>query len=157
MYSSAIVAQKNDIVALLNEDYNGGYIFYGYQWFRNDLPMPGDTMSYVIVSDEDQGAKYYCMLISDDGTVIETCPIWYTSAFSALESVNTLSVEPRVVAHGGMITLNRGGVVRVIDALGRQVQEYRLPTMEQNVIQAPAVPGIYMVVVGNEAEKIMVY
>ncbi len=155
-YSSAIIAQKNDIVALLNENYNGGYLFYGYQWFRNDLPMPGDTTSYVVVTDADQGAKYYCMLISDDGTVIETCPIWYTSARTDLENVSVLSVTPQVAQPGETVMLNAGGLIKVYDSLGRQVAEYKKTAAGNTVISAPNHAGLYLIVAGGKVARIIV-
>lgn len=155
-YSSSIIDQKNDIVALLNEDYNGGFTFLGYQWYRNDLPMIGETTSYVIVSDSDQGAKYYCKLIGDDGVVVETCPIWYTSGRTALDNVEVFAIEPTLVGGGGQICLNKSGLIRIFDNLGRQVKEYRLPVGEKAVIEAPAEDGLYIVVSGSEAAKIVV-
>ena len=46
-YRSSIIEQKwNDVLALLNSKYNGGYTFTTYQWYKNGRPIEGATKSY---------------------------------------------------------------------------------------------------------------
>lgn len=49
-YSNTIMAQKfNDVIALLNSKYNGGYDFTSYQWYKNGQPIPGAIKSYIYI------------------------------------------------------------------------------------------------------------
>ena len=156
-YSSSIVVQKNDIVALLNSDYNGGYTFSGYQWFRNDLPLIGANTSYLVVTDIDQNAKYYCMLLGDDGVMVETCPIYYTSARLALDDLTVFDVAPTVVEPGGLMTLSHGGTIRVYDAIGRLVLSEQTPVAEGPVsVTAPLQQGVYLIAAGTDAVRFIV-
>ena len=54
LYSSAIMAQKfNDVIALLNSKYNGGYDFVSYQWYKNGQPILDATHSYLYIGPEE--------------------------------------------------------------------------------------------------------
>lgn len=49
-YSNSIMAQKfNDVIALLNSNYNGGYEFTSFQWYKNGQPIPGAIKSYIYI------------------------------------------------------------------------------------------------------------
>lgn len=155
-YSSAIIAQKNDLIALLNDDYNGGYTFTGYQWYRNGELMPGQNTSYLVVSDADRNAEYWCMLVGTDGLLMETCPVIYTSARTALDDISTFTAAPTAVVPGGRITLSHGGLIRIYDALGRLVSTEHTPAYGPVQITAPAQQGVYLVTAGSDALRITV-
>lgn len=54
LYSNAIMAQKfNDVIALLNSRYNGGYDFVSYQWYKNGQPILDATKSYLYIGPEE--------------------------------------------------------------------------------------------------------
>lgn len=73
-YRSSIIEQKwNDVLALLNNKYNGGYTFSAYQWYKDGLPIPGATKSY-LYQELDMDAQYSVELTREDGVVIQTCP-----------------------------------------------------------------------------------
>lgn len=49
-YSHLIMEQKfNDVIALLAPDYNGGYAFTGYKWYKNGLLLPSEIGSYLYI------------------------------------------------------------------------------------------------------------
>ena len=74
-YSSAIVEQKwNDVLTMLAPKYNGGYEFTSFQWYKNNMPMEGETHSY-IYQPLDTEAEYYVMATRKDGVTVATCPI----------------------------------------------------------------------------------
>ena len=74
-YSRAIVEQKwNDVLTVLAPNYNGGFEFVGFQWYKNGQRMEGETHSY-IYQDLDFDAEYYVVLTRSDSTSIATCPI----------------------------------------------------------------------------------
>ena len=93
-YPSSILSQRwDDVLFVQNADYNGGYEFSTYQWYKNDEPIDGETASYLYASDGlDQAAEYRVELTrSDDGMTVSTCPVG--------GEVQVLS------AHGGMASL----------------------------------------------------
>ena len=74
-YRSSIVEQKwNDVLTLLSPKYNGGYEFTSYQWYKNDMPIEGETHSY-LYQPLDFDAQYYVEVVRKDGVVMKTCPI----------------------------------------------------------------------------------
>ena len=74
-YRSSIVEQKwNDVLTLLSPKYNGGYEFTAYQWYKNDVPLEGETHSY-LYQPLDFDAQYYVEVVRKDGVVMKTCPI----------------------------------------------------------------------------------
>ena len=74
-YRSSIVEQKwNDVLTLLSPKYNGGYEFTAYQWYKNDVPLEGETHSY-LYQPLDFEAEYYVEVVRKDGVVMKTCPI----------------------------------------------------------------------------------
>lgn len=74
-YSRAIVEQKwNDVLTVLAPNYNGGFEFVGFQWYKNGQPLEGETHSY-IYQPLDFDATYYVVLTRSDSTSIATCPI----------------------------------------------------------------------------------
>ena len=80
-YPSSVIDQKDGIIALLNEDYNGGYSFSAYQWYRNGVLIDGATGSYLVVGADDLGAQYSVVLTrSTDGVKVSACPVVYDAA-----------------------------------------------------------------------------
>ena len=74
-YRSSIVEQKwNDVLTLLSPKYNGGYEFTAYQWYKNDMPLEGETHSY-LYQPLDFDAEYYVEVVRKDGVMMKTCPI----------------------------------------------------------------------------------
>ena len=74
-YRSSIVEQKwNDVLTLLSPKYNGGYEFTAYQWYKNDIPLEGETHSY-LYQPLDFEAEYYVEVVRKDGVMMKTCPI----------------------------------------------------------------------------------
>jgi hypothetical protein len=72
-YDASIIVQKwNTFLALQNANYNGGYTFTEYQWYKNDEPIPGATKAS-LHQDLDSTACYHALLTRDDGLVMRTC------------------------------------------------------------------------------------
>lgn len=87
LYPASIIAQKEGIIALLNDRYNGGYKFNAYTWYRNGQRIDGATESYLIVGKSDLDAEYNAVLTrSSDGVTIATCPIIYNGGVQAIEN-----------------------------------------------------------------------
>ena len=124
-YPSAIIAQKDGIIALLNERYNGGYEFNAFQWYRNGQPITGATESYLIVNDGDLGAVYSVVVTrTSDGIAVAACPIVYEAA-QALEDVDAGE-----------------GAWMLMDVMGRVV----VPLTNAAFTSVPMSPGMYILV-----------
>jgi len=59
MYSRSIIVDKLSFLALLNSEYNGGYKFSTYQWYRDYQLIPGATESYLPIDAAFEGAPDY--------------------------------------------------------------------------------------------------
>ena len=74
-YRSSIVEQKwNDVLTLLSPKYNGGFDFTAFQWYKDDMPLEGETHSY-LYQPLDVNSTYYVLLTRADGSIMKTCPI----------------------------------------------------------------------------------
>ncbi len=146
-YPSSIVAQKDGVVALLNENYNGGYTFLNYQWYRNGEPIEGAVDSYVPVTTEDAGAEYTVVVTREgDGTVLPTCPIVYNMPVGVDDVWADCTVYPTVVSSGGELRIMGGDNYEIYNLLGGFVQRGLTGT-----IVAPSVAGVYFVKVNNKS------
>jgi hypothetical protein len=123
-YSSSIIAQKDGIIALLNEGHNGGYVFSAYQWYRNGVLIEGANESYLVVGADDLGAQYTVVITrSTDGVTVAACPVIYNAA---------QSIEDVLAAEGPWMLL---------DVMGRVV----VPLTEtKESVSVP--PGVYVLV-----------
>ena len=91
LYSSSVIAQRwNDVLAVKNSDYNGGYEFVSYQWFLNGMPLEGfATSQYYTGAGLDFNGEYQVLLTrADDGISAFTCSFVPTE-FSKEELENT--------------------------------------------------------------------
>lgn len=78
LYPSQIITQRwNDVLAVRNGNYNGGYNFEGasFQWFMNGEPMEGKTGSvlYVPDTDLDPNSEYAVSVTDANGNVLMSC------------------------------------------------------------------------------------
>ena len=125
-YASSIIAQKDGIIALLNDSLNGGYFFSAYRWYRNGRLIDGANESYIIVGSDDLGAQYTALLTrTTDGVTVSACPIYYNGG-QGLEAVDA----------------RREGPWMVMDMLGRVV----MPLTDQPYSSTITTPGLYLIV-----------
>ena len=77
-YSASVLWQKSDLIAITNDDYNGGFEFTSYQWYRDGEPIPGATGPNLAVTEEDRGHEFYVVVRRlSDGVQLGTCSIVY--------------------------------------------------------------------------------
>ena len=142
-YPSSIMQQKwNDVVALLNNFYNGGYIFTEYQWFKNGQMLPNETHSYIYLTENEFNLSdsYYVQLTRADGTKMFSCPI-------ELEYRTPISVFPTVISSGGNITVYNSpkkAVAHIYTVTGILVGSHNLQEDFVNTINAPTQQGTYL-------------
>ena len=143
-YAAAVIEQKNDLIALLNADYNGGFSWSGYQWYCNGTPVPGAETSYIVVGDEHLGDEYYCLLTREDGTLVSTCPITYAGGKTPIENVTDRQVYPTLISAGENLHIVGETAVTIVDVLGNHVAAYRSQE-GQWTFPAPARSGLYFI------------
>jgi hypothetical protein len=61
------------MLAVYNKNYNGGYEFTAYQWYRDDSPVPGATESIYHTEGQIPVGAYYVELTDKNGMVLRSC------------------------------------------------------------------------------------
>lgn len=88
-YNTAIFLQNEGVIVVMNSDYNGGYTFASYQWYRDGQPISGAVMPYLAPTGDDLGHVYTVMLTRDDyDTELTSCEIVYNGAQAITDVVN---------------------------------------------------------------------
>lgn len=156
-YRSSLVVQKwNDVLALLNEKYNDGYIFSQIQWYCDGEPIEGATGSYYYVPGGTLNfGSEYCALLTraDDGEAYFTCPI-----VAVEKGYGTMQVSPNFIPSGTptYIQTDVPCQIQVYDAMGNTV--YMGEALEGiTPIYMGKNVGYYMVKVISEEGKELTY
>jgi len=141
-YASAVIAQRwNDVLAIKNSDYNGGYTFDSIQWYVNGQPIVGAN-DYVYYTGEGQqlqmGAEYQASLRrSTDGVILFTC------AYIPSPVAADITDMPSLVPLSASMLVKGRGTAHWYDMLGRC---YRSEAYNDSYITAPATAGYYLLV-----------
>ncbi len=64
----------NNVLAVYNEDYNGGYVFTDYQWYYNGQPIAGANTSVYHSEVPLEAGEYFVMLTDANGLTMPSCP-----------------------------------------------------------------------------------
>ncbi len=156
-YASLIIEQKNDLIALLNEEYNGGYTWTSYQWYRNGEPVADAKTSYIVVDDSHIGDEYYCVLVRPDGVEMPTCPITYTGGKTAIDNASANGmVRPTLLNGGQTIYIRNAKTIRIVDMMGNVVSRLTTDGAGEATMAAPAQAGVYFVQTDAYRTKIVV-
>ena len=71
---SVVVLKFNNVLAVLNAQYNGGYEFIGFQWYKNGELLPGETGAvYHTMAPFTTGDTYYVELTDAAGNILPSC------------------------------------------------------------------------------------
>ena len=138
LYPSSVLEQRwNDVVAVLAKDYNGGYDFVAFQWYKDGEMIVGETRSYYSEPFE-MGSEYSALLTEADGTQLMTCPI-------IIEKHTDITLYPTIVATAQQIHCNVSleGQLYLYDSTGKLYMHHSL-NQGDNYISAPNVAGIYL-------------
>lgn len=147
-YPSSIIVQKwNDVLALLNRGYNGGYDFANYQWYKNGQAIEGATKSYLYAANDklDTNAEYSVKITRmGDGVTLFTCPIRPTLH-------TDVAIFPTLLSKAGNVTIDIEGTgsALLMDASGIKLRIQPLNNGINN-FTVPAVSGTYLLLVKNE-------
>lgn len=129
---TSAIKVKDGLIAIMNSDYNGDYMFSGYQWYRDGQLIIGSEQSYIAPTEEDIGHTFTVVAIRpSDGLRITSCPIVYGSLTD-------------------LTTIQPSDWVTVYNPLGHKI-------ISTYMNQIPSLPkGIYIITNGTYATK-MVY
>ena len=75
-YSASLIQQRwDDVLGILNEEYNGGYDFTSFQWYRNGTAIQDATGSYYYTPDKLQPGDEYVVELMQPGEErgLKTC------------------------------------------------------------------------------------
>ena len=160
LYNADLVAQRwNDVLAVKNAEYNGGFEFAKYQWYKKGaadttfLPLLGDTLSYLYEPLDVEAVYAVGLTRQGDTTEILTCDV-YPEDFSSVPAVPTLveKSQPISIAARGQVaairvaqwTMFNGTIVatqQIVDGVG---------------LVAPHVSGLYLLTLTDDSGKQLV-
>jgi len=161
LYSSKIIQQKwNNVLALLNQYYNGGYVFSTYEWYKNGAQIPNENGSYLYVgaeNDLDFSAEYRARITrADDDVTLFTCP------FFPAPHEEIFGYPVIIVSASNIIVKISAKTARASlwSVTGIPMGEYLLQKGD-NQITAPQQQGVYILKISTEngvstIEKIVV-
>lgn len=147
-YPSDIIVQKwNDVLAVLSAEYNGGYEFSGYQWYKNGEPMEGETKPYLYVKPYLRSTDTYAVLLerASDGLKLQSCGVKRKSYPKEL----SLELLPNPTASGETVQVSVNGkpeaegTIEVFDGTGKPV--YQKAFNRSHTLRADWQPGSYVV------------
>lgn len=145
-YPSWIIEQNwNDVVALLNQDYNGGYVFKDYDWFVNDQQITSEKKSYIYLPEYlRNGDRVYASLTrQEDNYSICTCPIVIEDLSNELvyEEPVLISISPLKMK----IYAPKQTICTIYDVLGHLIYQTRIDSIGENTIDIPSFSsGVYL-------------
>ncbi len=146
-YPSAVLDQRwDDFIGVLTHDYNGGYDFVAFQWYKDGLPIVGANHSYLYQPLEN-GAAYAAMLEEADGTRLMTCEL-----IATLQSALTLN--PTLVLPQQLIELHTSQEVMlcIYDNAGKLIYTDTFKPGD-HLVPAPPTTGIYIVQIHQTGEN----
>ena len=144
-YASTVIAQRwNDVLAIKNADFNGGYLFDSVQWYVSGAPIEGATDFNYYVGEGKQlrfGEEYQALLTRNDGVKLFTC------AFIPAPVPAEVLDMPSLVPMAQPIPVQGQGVAQWVDMLGRL---HHSESFNNSDIYAPAAAGSYLLILQKQ-------
>ena len=139
LYPASVLDQHwDDFIGVLTHDYNGGYDFVSFQWYKDSEPLPGETRSY-LSSALEFGASYSAMLEDANGVKLMTCPIIATPQTEI--SLYPSMLTPRQTIH---IHTSQYATIQFFTLTGDLLYSTQQEPGEI-LLQAPERTGLYIV------------
>ncbi len=154
-YARSIIRQKwNNVLAVTNSGYNGGYTFSAFQWYRNGEPLTGETGSYLYLGETaafDTTDVYHAVLTrADDGISIPTCPVLLSTHADKsqypVQTVVTAGAPLRIAGVTGRAT------ARLYNAAGALCLTAPID-VDNPEITVPSVPGVYLLHISGDGNS----
>ena len=99
-YYERVIYEFHDVPAVnCNTETNGGFVFSGFQWYRDDEVILGANLPYYQIKDN---AAYHCVLTLDEGVYWRTINLHPISALTS----GKLTVYPNPTR--GKVTIQQG-------------------------------------------------
>ena len=109
-YPSSVMEQRwDDVICVLTHDYNGGYDFVAFQWYKNGEPL-ADENSYYLHQVLEAGAEYSVLLTEDVVEPLMDNPLGYVAIIEKKDRVGDGSYE--VVGKFQALHANADGITR---------------------------------------------
>lgn len=147
-YASTVIAQRwNDVLAIKNADFNGGYLFDSVQWYVSGAPIEGATDFNYYVGEGKQlrfGEEYQALLTRNDGVKLFTC------AFIPAPVPAEVLDMPSLVPMAQPISVQGQGVAQWVDMLGRL---HHSESFNNSDIYAPAAAGSYLLILQKQDHR----
>ena len=144
-YASSVITQRwNDVLAIRNSDYNGGFVFDSVQWYVAGQPIegarsfnyhtPGSNLRF--------GEEYTAYLWRNDGVGLFTCSFVPTKV-----DESQISNLPSLVKPHAPLTIQGKGTAYWYDLLGHgyDAQDY-----DNSAIYTPHTAGSYILLLRSE-------
>ena len=144
-YASSVIAQRwNDVLAIKNADYNGGYVFDSVQWYVSGQPIEGAIEFNYFAGEDAQlrfGEEYTALLTRNDGVKLFTCP------FIPVPVAAEVTDMPSLVPPSAPMQVKGKGTACWYDLMGRQ---YSAQPYDNSEILTPASQGCYLLILNEE-------
>jgi hypothetical protein len=143
LYPTSVMEQKfDDVIAVRNRHYNGGYDFTAFQWYKNGEAIAGATGSNLYLNGEklETTDGYYVLLTRTDGVVMRTC------TFNPHAPKPTVSTFPTVVVSNNQIKIvltKNNAVANLWTTTGILMQTVKLRAPAVQEIPLPSQRGTY--------------
>lgn len=157
-YPETVIEQKwNDVIAVVNSRYNGGYEFESYEWYKNDVLIDGESRGYLYIgpaAEFDLSDEYRVALVrKGEAEKIMSCPL-----IPVVRTDKTPYIVRNMVSPGSVFqvpALDDGagvrGMARWWSVSGQIVAEQEYDEWN-NDVRAPLQQGVYLLELrmGNE-------
>lgn len=152
-YPDWITEQRHgDLIAILNDQYNGGYVWTDYQWYQGDSLLVGQTKPYLYIpTGLEVGEEYHVELIREgDSIAFPTCPITIIEnpvPDDYAPKQGYLAVTPTCIVPGNpyiTILSRKDGTYRITSVEGHFISEGAFQA-DATRVPVPSTEGMYIV------------
>lgn len=157
LYNQDVVTQRwNDVLAVRNQDYNGGFEFDKFQWYKKAsdesdfAPIQGDTLSYLYEPLDVEAVYAVGLTRRGDTTEILTCDV-YPEDFSSVPAVPTLVEKSQPISIAARDQLATICIAQWTMFNGTIVATQQIVDGEGLV--APHVSGLYLLTLTDDSGK----
>lgn len=150
LYPDTVLMQLwDDVITVKNPEYNGGYDFTAFQWYKDGNLLSGENSFrlYDPINKLDPNAEYTVLLTRvEDGKAIMTCP-FRPKAVSSEEATLIILGVSGGAAQGAPLRIetSRAATVNVLNALGMLVSSTEV-SAGTTLLPLPTTAGVYLLV-----------
>ena len=150
-YPSWVIEQNwHDVVAVLNEYYNGGYYFSDFEWYLDDQPLAYENKSYIYIPQYmHAGDRIYAALTrSGEDYSVCTCPIVVVPYQDDPDNNHPVLVQPtylpKQVAKRVTILSEENVNYQLYNAQGALLNMGVVDANQEHSVDIPAIQGAYL-------------